>query len=174
MRKCGTWTETFADSSLGTSPRSVRSFLICLKIITFLVYWSQVDWQPLLSTNFILLKKLCPSKVKQSCPFARHEGVWWNEGIGPLILNLCTKRRWVVSFTTDRIIPGGKPPVTLNRKMGWTLEPLWHFGEEKKHLPLSESVELVLNRPITFSNYVLVPLFLHRFRIIHDEGKQKR
>jgi len=58
--------------------------------------------------------------------------------------------------------------------MGWTLEPLWHFGQEKKQFHLPESLQLILNRPITFSNYVLVPLFLHRFRINHYKGKQKK
>ena len=36
---------------------------------------------------------------KPGCPCSRHEGVSWNGDITPLILNLDTRRIWMIGFT---------------------------------------------------------------------------
>jgi len=47
---------------------------------------------------------------RQSCPCPCHEGIREKKGIAPLILNLGTKRRLVVSFTLRPLYPRTKNP----------------------------------------------------------------
>jgi hypothetical protein len=51
--------------------------------------------------------------------WARHEGVLGEWGISPLILDLGTRWRWVVSFTPRPLYPQGKSPCyPLDRRLG--------------------------------------------------------
>jgi hypothetical protein len=43
---------------------------------------------------------------RECCPFAHHEDIWGNGGKAPLILNIGTRRWWVVSFRG----PASSPP----------------------------------------------------------------
>jgi len=56
-------------------------------------------------------------KVKVMLSFPRLEGVHRNSGTAPLILNLCTRWRCVVSFTPRRLYPREKCRCPLNRRL---------------------------------------------------------
>ena len=55
------------------------------------------------------------SILVNSCPCARHEGVWINAGIAPLVFKLDTRSKWVVIVT----------PLPLNlQEACWAPEPV--------------------------------------------------
>jgi hypothetical protein len=74
----------------------------------------------------------------------RHEGVLGSGGIAPRILDLGTRWRWVVSFTSRPLCSQGKSPWhPLDRRLGGPQNRSWRGGEEKNSQPLPG-----LQRPI--------------------------
>jgi hypothetical protein len=68
----------------------------------------------------------------------RHEGVLWVRGIGPRILDLGTRWRWVFSFTPRPLYPQGKSPwYPLYRRLGGRQRQTGRGGEEKNFQPLA-------------------------------------
>jgi hypothetical protein len=62
---------------------------------------------------------------------------WGSGGIAPLILDLGTRWRWVVSFTTWPLYPQGKSPwYPLDRRLGGPRNRSGRGGKAKKHLLL--------------------------------------
>jgi hypothetical protein len=62
---------------------------------------------------------------------------WGSGGIAPLILDLGTRWRWVVSFTPRPLYPQGKSPwYPLNRRLGGPQSRSRRGGEEKNSQPL--------------------------------------
>ena len=59
------------------------------------------------------------------------------KSIAPLILNLATKLRWVVSYTLRALYLWEKAPVPIIQEVGWLQNRLGSLGEEKKCVPLS-------------------------------------
>jgi hypothetical protein len=55
-----------------------------------------------------------------------------NGSMAPLILDLGSRRRWVVNFTPQEM----NPQCTMNRKLGWIHSQSGHFAEEKNLLLL--------------------------------------
>jgi hypothetical protein len=88
--------------------------LVLCEILTSLHY----DKQETCSAAIVHVKV----KVKLSLCFnwaPRNEGVLGSGGIAPCILDLCTRWRWVVSFTPRRLYPQGKRPwYPLDRRLG--------------------------------------------------------
>jgi hypothetical protein len=82
-------------------------------------------------------------KVKVQLPLCfnlalLHGGLLGNGGITPLILDLGTRWRWVVSFTPCLLYPQGKSPwYPLGRRLGGPQSRSGHGGEEKNFQPLS-------------------------------------
>jgi hypothetical protein len=57
-------------------------------------------------------------------------------GIAPCILDLGTRRKWVVSFTPRPLYPQGKSPwYPLDRELGGPQSQFGHGGEEKNSQP---------------------------------------
>jgi hypothetical protein len=56
--------------------------------------------------------------------------------ITPLILKLCTRRRWAVNDTPQMLYPGEKEPSTHWTGSWVGLEPVWMFWREKNLLLL--------------------------------------
>jgi hypothetical protein len=88
-------------------------------------------------------------KVKLSLCFfnwaPRHEGVFRSGVIAPLILDLGSRWRWVVSFTTWPLYPQGKRPwYPLDRRLGGPQSRSGRSGEEKNSQSLTG-----LEHPIT-------------------------
>jgi len=51
---------------------------------------------------------------------------WGNGGIAPWLLDLGTRRRWVVSFTPRPLSPPGKQPLVLTELgAGWAPVPVY-------------------------------------------------
>jgi hypothetical protein len=64
---------------------------------------------------------------------------WGNSGIVPLILDLGTRWRWVVSLTPRPLYPQGKSPrYPLERRLGVPYSRSGRGGEEKNSQPLPE------------------------------------
>jgi hypothetical protein len=62
---------------------------------------------------------------------------WGSEGIAPRILDLCTRWRWVVSFTPRPTYPQGKSSwYPLDRRLGGPHSRSGRGGEEKNSQPL--------------------------------------
>jgi hypothetical protein len=64
--------------------------------------------------------KSCKNKVKLSLCLTKHQAdVLGSGGIAPRILDLGTRQRWVVSFTSWSLYPQGKSPsYPLDRRLG--------------------------------------------------------
>jgi hypothetical protein len=63
---------------------------------------------------------------------------WGSEGIAPLILDLGTRWRWVVSFTTRLLYPqGNSPRYPLDRRLGRPQSRSGRGGEQKNSQPLT-------------------------------------
>jgi hypothetical protein len=82
--------------------------------------------------------------VKLSLCLTKHYSMktyWGSGGIVPYILDLGTRRRWVVSFTPRPLYPQGKCPwYPLDRRWGGPQSHSGHGGEEKySHPPHRES-----------------------------------
>jgi hypothetical protein len=61
---------------------------------------------------------------------------WESRGMDPLILDLGTRRRWVVSVTPRPLYPQGKSPwCPLDRRLGGHQSRSGHGGEEKNSQP---------------------------------------
>jgi hypothetical protein len=74
---------------------------------------------------------------------------WRSEGIAPLIPDLGTIWRRVVSFTSQPFYPQGKSPCyTLDRRLGGPQTRSGHGGEEKNSQPLP-GLELPIIQPVT-------------------------
>jgi hypothetical protein len=59
-----------------------------------------------------------------------------SRGIAPRILDLCTRWRWVVSFTPRPLYPQGKSPwYPLDKRLGGAQNRSGHGGEEKNSQP---------------------------------------
>jgi len=54
-----------------------------------------------------------------------------SEGIAARILNLSTRRRWVVSFTFQPFYPGKRNPYPLDRRLGWPQSQSERSGRKK-------------------------------------------
>jgi hypothetical protein len=55
-----------------------------------------------------------------------HGGYWGSRGIAPRILDLGTRWRTVVSFTTAAALPRGKEPLVLiGKEAGWAPKLVW-------------------------------------------------
>jgi hypothetical protein len=76
-------------------------------------------------------------KVKLSLCLTKHRAMktYWESGnIGPRIIDLGTRWRWVVSFTPRLLYPQGKSPLyPLDRRPGRTRSRSGHSGGEKKN-----------------------------------------
>jgi hypothetical protein len=57
-----------------------------------------------------MLSSLILGRVKKSCRCAQHVGVWERRGMSPLILNLGTKWKSIVSFTSLPLFSPKKCP----------------------------------------------------------------
>jgi len=96
-------------------------------------------------------------KLKLSLCFnwaPRHEGVLGSGCIAPLIINLGTRWRWVVSFTPRPLYPRGKSPwYPLDRRICGPQSRSGRDGEEKNSQPLpglkSPIIQPVAQRYIT-------------------------
>jgi hypothetical protein len=67
----------------------------------------------------------------------RHEGVLEKGGIAPRIIDLGTRRMWVVSFTPRPLYPQGKSPWYLfDRRQGGLQSRFGRCGEEENSQPL--------------------------------------
>jgi hypothetical protein len=63
---------------------------------------------------------------------------WWSGGIAPRILDLGTRWRWVVSFTSRPLYHKGKNPwYPLDRRLGGPQSRSGRGGEEKNSQPLA-------------------------------------
>jgi hypothetical protein len=60
----------------------------------------------------IVTGALCGISKRQSCPYARHEGVCGSGGIGKPVLERGTRWRWVVGWTHRWFSPSGRAPGT--------------------------------------------------------------
>ena len=77
----------------------------------------------------------------ESLPCIQHEGIWRNGGIDPLILNRCTRWRWVVSFTHQTRLH----PQPLHRRLGG-IQSCSHILEKRKNIsPLLSTEPCFLN-----------------------------
>jgi hypothetical protein len=79
---------------------------------------------------------------------------WRSGGISPRILDLGTRLRWVVSFTTQPLHPQGKSTwYLLERRLGGPQSRSGHVGEEKNSQPLpglkSPIIQPIVQRCIT-------------------------
>jgi hypothetical protein len=54
-----------------------------------------------------------------------------NRGIAPLILNLGTKWRWVVNFTTLQLYFQERTCAQVEQETGWYPEPVWTLWEKE-------------------------------------------
>jgi hypothetical protein len=83
--------------------------------------------------------KDCEVKVKLSLCFnwaPRHEDILGSGDIAPRILDLGTRWRWVVSFTSRPLYPQGKSPwYPLDRRLGESQSRSGRGGEEKNSQP---------------------------------------
>jgi hypothetical protein len=62
---------------------------------------------------------------------------WGSGGTDPRILDLGTKWRWMVSFTTRPLYAQGKSPCyPLDKRLGGAQNRCGHGGEEKNFQPL--------------------------------------
>jgi hypothetical protein len=62
----------------------------------------------------------------------RHEGVFGSGGMNPRILDLDTRRAWVISFTPRQLYPQGKRPwYQSDRRLGGPQSRSGRGGEEK-------------------------------------------
>jgi len=81
------------------------------------------------------LIRILPAEVKIQLPLwtsSRHEG---ERGIAPSILNLSTRRRWVVVFTPRYFIPSPRKAVArTQRKGGWVDSRAYRVSVETKDL----------------------------------------
>jgi hypothetical protein len=50
---------------------------------------------------------------------------WWSRGVAPHILNLVTRRKWVVSFTPRPLYSRGRTPVLILKEAGCAPESVW-------------------------------------------------
>jgi hypothetical protein len=78
----------------------------------------------------------------------RHEGVLGSGGRAPRILNLGTRRRWVVSFTPRSLYLQGKSPwYPVHGRLGGPQTQSERGGEEKNSQPLMD-LELPIIQPV--------------------------
>jgi hypothetical protein len=82
-------------------------------------------------------------KVKLSLRLTKHHAMrahWGSWGIAPRILDLGTRRRWVVGFTPRPLYPKEKSPwFPLDSRLGGPQSRSRHGGEEKNSQPHRES-----------------------------------
>ena len=62
----------------------------------------------------------------------------WSRGIAPFILNLCTRRRWVV-ISPRPIYFGDRTPVSIEQDSGWTPEPVCLSWRRENLCPYRDS-----------------------------------
>jgi hypothetical protein len=96
----------------------------------FCCAWSMINR----SCYFHLKSKDDKVKVKLSLRLTKHHEMkmYWSGGIAPRILDLGTRWRWVVSFTTQPLCPQGKRPwYPLDRRLGGPQSRSGRGGEEK-------------------------------------------
>jgi hypothetical protein len=97
------------------------------------------------------------------------KAAWGSGGIAPLILDLGTRWRWVVSFTPRLLYPQGKiPSYPLDRKLGGPQSRAGSGGEKKnsQHLPGLEPpiTQPVVQRYTTeLSRPLLLLIILHLY-----------
>jgi hypothetical protein len=89
--------------------------------------------------RMLYLMKIAKVKVKLSLCLTKHHAMktYWGSGsIAPRILDLCTRWRWVVSFTHRSLYPQGKSPwYPLNKKLVGPQSRSGRGGEEKNSKP---------------------------------------
>jgi hypothetical protein len=69
---------------------------------------------------------------------------WGSGGIAPRILDLWTKRRWVVSFTPRPIYQRGKNPISTGKEAGWAPKSVWtRWWREKFPAPAGTGTPIV-------------------------------
>jgi hypothetical protein len=96
-------------------------------------------------THLRLLRKTEAIKVKLKLSLClnKHHAMktyWGNGGMAPLILDLGTRWRWVVSFTPRPLYPQGKSPLyPLDRMLGGPRAVLDAVSERKIPSPCRES-----------------------------------
>jgi hypothetical protein len=102
-------------------------------------------------------------KVKFSLCFlfwrsTRHKGVLGSGGIAPCILDLGTRWRWVVSFTTQSLYSQGKGPwCPLDRSLSGPQSQSGRGGEEKNSQPRPGLEPRINWSYITPHNNVTIP-----------------
>lgn len=65
----------------------------------------------------------------------------YREGMGPVILNLGTRRRWEVSFLNQPLYPQQKNvPCPTNRRLGGTKSRSENFGPDKNLVPVGHRI----------------------------------
>jgi hypothetical protein len=76
---------------------------------------------------------------------------WGIGGIAPRIPDLCTRWRWVVSFTPRPLYSQGNSPwYPLDRRLGEPQSRSGHNGKEKNSQPL-QGIETRIIQPIPLS-----------------------
>jgi hypothetical protein len=99
-------------------------------------------------------KSKCRVKAKSSLCLTKHHAIKMYErsgGIAPRLFNLCTRRRWVVSFMSRTLYSQEKSPwYPLNRRLGGPQSRCGRGGEKKKKSYHCPRRELNPGRPAPF------------------------
>lgn len=95
--------------------------------------------------NFLMkMNTICKAKqINNLDPFAFYASIWRSGNIAPLILNLITRERRVVSFTWGSLYLTGKSPQYLfNRRLSGSQSQFTHFGEEVSLVPIRNQARI--------------------------------
>jgi hypothetical protein len=101
--------------------------------------------------------------------WAQHHKAWWgNVSIAPHIFDLCTRCRWVVSFTPRPLYPQGKSPCyPLDRRLSGSQSRSGCGGEKKNSQPLpglkSPIIQPISQRYTTELSRLLLVLYVLAF-----------